>query len=167
MSFLSDRIQRIKPSATLAVTQKANELKEKGYDVISLSAGEPDFDTPNSIKQASYEAIEKGHTKYSNIDGIPALKKAIQKKFLSENKMSYELNEIMVTPGVKFGLYAALMATVNAGDEVIIPTPYWPSYTDMVLVANGAPIIVPCPTLKLTPDLLEHHITPKTKWVSS
>ncbi len=165
MSFLSNRIQSIKPSATLSVTQKANELKEKGFDVISLSAGEPDFDTPENIKKASYEAIEQGYTKYSNVDGISALKKAIQKKFFSENTLSYELNEIMVTPGVKFGLYAALMATVNPGDEVIIPTPYWPSYKDMTLVAEGVPVEVLCPSLKLTPELLEKHITPKTKWL--
>lgn len=163
--FLSNRIQAIKPSATLSVTQKGNELKEKGFDVISLSTGEPDFDTPDSIKNACYEAVKNGATKYTNIDGIPALKKAIQKKFLVENMLTYELNEIMVTPGVKFGLYAALMATVNPEDEVIIPTPYWPSYSDMTIVAEGKPVEVFCSTLKLTPELLEQHITPKTKWL--
>jgi aspartate aminotransferase len=164
-SFLSNRIQAIKPSATLAVTQKGNELKEKGLDVISLSAGEPDFDTPRHIKEASYEAIKNGATKYTNVDGISPLKKAIQRKFLSENMLSYELNEILVTPGVKFGLYAALMVSVNPGDEVIIPTPYWPSYLDMTVVAEGKPIEVFCPSFKLTPELLERYITPQTKWL--
>ena len=165
MSFLSRRIQNIKPSATLSVTQKANELRAAGIDVISLSAGEPDFDTPDFIKKASYEALEKGASKYTNIDGLVELKKAIQKKFSSENQINYELNEIMVNPGVKFGIYAAMIATLNEGDEVIIPTPYWPSYLGIVVVAGGTPVEVFCPIMKLTADQLEKAITPKTKWL--
>ena len=165
MSFLSAQIQQIKPSATLAITQKANQLRLSGVDIISLSAGEPDFDTPDFIKKAAVEALARGASKYTNIDGIPELKKAVQKKFKNENCLDYELSEILVTPGVKFGIYAAMMATMNPGDEVIIPTPYWPSYKDIVVAAGGTPVEVFCPRFKLTPDLLDKALTDKTKWV--
>ena len=142
MAFLSDALKRVKPSATIAVTQKARELKAAGRDVISLGAGEPDFDTPDSIKQAAIAAIEAGDTKYTAVDGTPALKAAIVDKFKRENGLSYTADQISVSTGGKQVLYNALMATLNPGDEVVIPAPYWVSYPDMVALAGGTPVSV-------------------------
>ena len=167
MAFLSDTLARVKPSPTIAVTTKAAELKAAGRDIIALGAGEPDFDTPQNIKDAAKRAIDEGKTKYTAVDGIPELKKAICAKFLRENGLSYAPNQISVGTGGKQILYNALMATCNAGDEVIIPAPYWVSYPDMVELAGGTPVIVPCgiaAQFKLTPAQLEAAITPKTKW---
>jgi len=164
-TFLSTRIERIKPSATLSVTNKADALKAQGKDILTLSAGEPDFPTPTNIVQATIDALHKGHTKYTAVDGILPLKKAIQQKFLRENQITYDIDEITVSVGAKHVLYNAFMTTINPGDEVIIPAPYWGSYVDMVLVCEGNPVVVACPTLKLTPQLLEEAITPKTKWL--
>jgi aspartate aminotransferase len=168
MPFLADRLSRIKPSPTIAVTTKALELKAAGRDVIGLGAGEPDFDTPETIKQAAYKAIREGQTKYTAVDGTPALKQAICAKFKRENGLDYKPNQITVGTGGKQVLYNALMATVNPGDEVIIPAPYWVSYPDMVLLAEGAPVVVSCPQnngFKMRAEDLEAAITPKTKWV--
>jgi aspartate aminotransferase len=168
MPFLADRLSRIKPSPTIAVTTKALELKAAGRDVIGLGAGEPDFDTPETIKQAAYKAIREGQTKYTAVDGTPALKQAICAKFKRENGLDYKPNQITVGTGGKQVLYNALMATVNPGDEVIIPAPYWVSYPDMVLLAEGAPVIVSCSQnngFKMRAEDLEAAITPKTKWV--
>ncbi len=167
MAFLSDTLSRVKPSPTIAVTTKAAELKAAGKDVIGLGAGEPDFDTPQNIKDAAKRAIDAGKTKYTAVDGIPELKQAICAKFLRENGLTYAPNQITVGTGGKQILYNALMATCNPGDEVIIPAPYWVSYPDMVLLAGGTPVSVPCGIeshFKLTPAQLEAAITPKTKW---
>jgi len=167
MAFLSDTLGRVKPSPTIAVTNKARELKEAGKDVIGLGAGEPDFDTPQNIKDAAKRAIDEGKTKYTAVDGIPELKAAICAKFKRENGLTYTPAQITVGTGGKQVLYNALMATVNPGDEVIIPAPYWVSYPDMVQLAGGTPVIVPCrieSNFKLTPEQLEAAITPKTKW---
>ena len=144
MAFLSDALERIKPSATIAVTDKARALKAAGRNVIGLGAGEPDFDTPDNIKQAAIKAIESGKTKYTDVDGIPELKDAIIAKFKRENGLDYKPNQIIVGTGGKQVLYNALMATLNPGDEVIIPAPYWVSYPDMVLLAGGEPVAVVC-----------------------
>ncbi len=168
MSIVSNSLKRIKPSPTMAVTSKAREMKAAGIDVIGLGAGEPDFDTPDNIKEAAIEAIRKGDTKYTAVDGTPALKKAIQTKFLRENGLSYELDQITVGTGGKQVLYNAFMATVNKGDEVIIPAPYWVSYPDIILLAGGSPKIIKCDekdNFKLTPKKLEKSITKKTKWI--
>jgi aspartate aminotransferase len=168
MPFLADRLSRIKPSPTIAVTTKALELKAAGRDVIGLGAGEPDFDTPEHIKQAAYKAIREGQTKYTAVDGTPALKQAICAKFKRENGLDYKPNQITVGTGGKQVLYNALMATLNPGDEVIIPAPYWVSYPDMVLLAEGTPVIVSCSQnngFKMRAEDLEAAITPKTKWV--
>jgi aspartate aminotransferase len=168
MSFLAERLSRIKPSPTIAVTTKAAELKAAGRDVIGLGAGEPDFDTPANIKAAAVKAIERGETKYTAVDGTPALKQAICAKFKRENGLDYKPNQITVGTGGKQVLYNALMATLNPGDEVIIPAPYWVSYPDMVLLAEGTPVTVSCSQnsgFKLRPDDLEAAITPKTKWL--
>ena len=165
MNFLSNRINKIKPSPTLAVTQMAASLKAAGKDVIGLSAGEPDFGAAPHIHQAIKGALDAGHTKYTAVDGIAPLKEAIQKKFARDNHLDYALNEITIACGGKHILFNAFMATLNPGDEVIIPAPYWPSYPYMVEVAEGTPVCVPCPSLKITPELLEKHITPKTKWL--
>ena len=168
MSIVSNSLKRIKPSPTIAVTQKARELKAAGKDVIGLGAGEPDFDTPQNIKEAAIEAINKGHTKYTAVDGTPELKKAIVNKFKRENNLEYSTNEITVGTGGKQVIYNALMATLNKGDEVIIPAPYWVSYPDMVLLAGGKPKIVKCNEsdgFKLTPKNLKKTITKKTKWL--
>lgn len=168
MSIIASRLNRIKPSATLAVTTKAQELKAAGVDVIGLGAGEPDFDTPDFIKKAGCDAIMGGQTKYTNVDGTPALKDAIIAKFKRDNDLTYERSQITVGTGGKQVLYNAFMATLNAGDEVIIPTPYWVSYPDMVLMADGEPVFVECTienNFKLTAAQLEKAITPKTKWV--
>ena len=136
MSIISDSLKRIKPSPTLAVTQKARELKAAGKDVIGLGAGEPDFDTPDNIKEAAIEAIKKGDTKYTAVDGTPALKEAIVNKFKRENNLNYKVDEITVGTGGKHVIYNLMMATLNKGDEVIIPAPYWVSYPDIVLLAR-------------------------------
>jgi aspartate aminotransferase len=168
MSIVADRLQRVKPSPTIAVSMKAAELKAAGKDVIGLGAGEPDFDTPQNIKDAAKRAIDAGDTKYTAVDGTPALKKAIIAKFERENGLKYAANQITVGTGGKQVLYNALMATLNPGDEVIVPAPYWVSYPDMVILAEGTPVEVACSenqNFKLTPEALEAAITPKTKWV--
>ena len=167
MSIVSDRLNRIKPSPTIAVTGKAKELKAEGKDVIALGAGEPDFDTPDFVKAAAKQAIDNGETKYTAVDGTPALKGAIIAKFKSDNDLEYTRDQITVGTGGKQVLFHALMASVNSGDEVIIPTPYWVSYPDMVLLAEGTPVTVECSkenNFKLTAEQLEAAITPKTKW---
>ncbi|MCV2878804.1 pyridoxal phosphate-dependent aminotransferase [Sedimentimonas flavescens] len=167
MAFLSDTLARVKPSPTIAVTNKARELKEAGRDVIGLGAGEPDFDTPDNIKAAAIAAINSGKTKYTAVDGIPELKKAICAKFERENGLKYSPSQITVGSGGKQVLYNALVATLNPGDEVIIPAPYWVSYPDMVLLAGGTPVFVTGPMetgYKITAEQLEAAITPKTKW---
>ncbi len=168
MSIVSNSLKRIKPSPTIAVTSKAREMRAAGKDVIGLGAGEPDFDTPNNIKEAAIEAIRKGDTKYTAVDGTPALKKAIQAKFSRENNLSYDLDQISVGTGGKQVLYNAFMATINKGDEVIIPAPYWVSYPDIVLLAGGKPKIVKCDeknNFKLTPEKLKKVISKRTKWI--
>lgn len=167
MSFLSATLSRVKPSPTIAVSAKARELKAAGKDVIGLGAGEPDFDTPDNIKAAGIAAIDAGKTKYTDPDGIPELKQAICDKFQRENGLSYTPAQVSVGTGGKQILYNALMATLNPGDEVVIPAPYWVSYPDMVLLAGGEPVIAEASlqtNFKLTPDQLEAAITPKTKW---
>ena len=168
MSIISDSLKRIKPSPTIAVTQKARELRAAGKDVIGLGAGEPDFDTPENIKNAAIKAIRRGDTKYTAVDGTPELKKAIIKKFKRENKLNYSLDQITVGTGGKQVLYNAFMATLNKGDEVIIPAPFWVSYPDMVLLAGGKPKIIKCTEqegFKLTPKKLKKAISKKTKWI--
>ena len=168
MSIISDSLKKIKPSPTIAVTQKARELKAAGKDVIGLGAGEPDFDTPDNIKQAAIKAINDGDTKYTAVDGTPALKKAIVEKFKKENNLDYTIDQITVGAGGKHVIYNAMMATLNDGDEVIVPAPYWVSYPDMVLLAGGKPVIMECNEkqgFKINPNDLEKFITPKTKWI--
>ena len=168
MSFFSESINRIKPSATMAVTQKARELKEQGKDIIGLGAGEPDFDTPENIKLAAIDAIKRGETKYTAVDGTPALKNAIQLKFERENNLEYRTNEISVATGGKQIIFNAFAVTINKNDEVIIPTPYWVTYPDVVNYFNGIPTFIECPesnNFKLTPDQLERSIKQSTKWV--
>ncbi len=168
MSIVSNNLKRIKPSPTMAVTQKAKELKASGKDIIGLGAGEPDFDTPDNIKQAAIKAINDGDTKYTAVDGTPALKKAIIKKFKEENNLDYQIDQITVGTGGKQVIYNAMMATLNEGDEVIIPAPYWVSYPDIVLLAGGTPIILECNEkqgFKINPSQLEKSITKKTKWI--
>ena len=167
MAFLSRTLDRVKPSPTIAVTTKAAELKAEGRDVIGLGAGEPDFDTPQNIKDAAKAAIDAGKTKYTPVDGIPELKKAICAKFARENGLTYAPNQITVGTGGKQTLYNALVASLNPGDEVIIPAPYWVSYPDMVLLAGGEPVFVEGPMergYKITGAQLEAAITPRTKW---
>ncbi len=168
MSIISDSLKKIKPSPTIAVTQKARELKAAGKDIIGLGAGEPDFDTPDNIKDAAIKAINEGDTKYTAVDGTPALKKAIVEKFKKENNLDYTTDQITVGAGGKHVIYNAMMATLNSGDEVIIPAPYWVSYPDIVLLAGGKPVIMECGEkqgFKINPSDLEKFITPKTKWV--
>ncbi|MCC5955695.1 MAG: pyridoxal phosphate-dependent aminotransferase [Natronohydrobacter sp.] len=168
MAFLSDTLSRVKPSPTIAVTTKAAELKAAGKDVIGLGAGEPDFDTPQNIKDAAKAAIDSGKTKYTAVDGIPELKKAICAKFKRDNDLDYTPAQVTVGTGGKQVLYNALVATLNPGDEVVIPAPYWVSYPDMVLLAGGEPVIAEATAetaYKLTPEALEAAITPKTKWL--
>ena len=168
MGFISDALDRIQPSATIAATQKARDLKAQGRDVIGLGAGEPDFDTPDNIKQAAIEAIQRGETKYTAVGGIPELKQAICDKFKRENGLDYVPEQAFVSPGGKPILYNAMVATLNPGDEVLIPTPYWVSYPDIVLLAGGTPVTVPTTlanNFKLSPADLEAAITPKTKWL--
>ena len=161
-------LRRIKPSATLAADAKARELKAAGRNVISLAAGEPDFDTPDNIKDAAIKAIRDGKTKYTNVDGIPELKEAICAKFARENGLSYKPSQVNVSPGGKPVIYNAMVASLNPGDEVIIPAPYWVSYPDMVLLAGGEPVRVATGAetgFKMRPEDLEAAITPKTKWL--
>ena len=164
----SAALSRVKPSATLAATDKARELARQGRDIISLSVGEPDFDTPDNVKEAGIKAIRDGKTKYTNTDGIPELKEAICAKFARENSLTYTPSQINVSPGGKAVLYNAFVATLSAGDEVIIPAPYWVSYPDMVLLAVGEPVAVETSIdtgFKLQPAQLEAAITPRTKWL--
>jgi aspartate aminotransferase len=168
MAFLSDTLARVKPSATIAVTNKARELAAAGRDIIGLGAGEPDFDTPQNIKEAAKRAIEAGKTKYTAVDGIPELKQAICDKFRRENGLTYTPAQVTVGTGGKQTLYNALMATLNPGDEVIIPAPYWVSYPDIVAYAGGTSVFVPAgaaQNYKITPEQLDAAITPKTRWV--
>ena len=165
--FLSKQVTSIKPSPTIAVTQKARELRSQGMDVIGLGAGEPDFDTPDNIKEAAIDAINRGETKYTAVDGIPELKQAIVKKFKKENNLEYTTNQIFVAPGGKAIIYNAMMATLNQGDEVIIPAPYWVSYPDITQMSGGTPIIIQGNqknNYKITSKQLEDAITDKTKW---
>jgi aspartate aminotransferase len=167
MAFLADSLSRVKPSATIAITQMARELKAKGRDVISLSVGEPDFDTPDNVKEAGIAAIRRGETKYPPVSGIQPLREAIAAKFKRENNLDYKASQTIVGTGGKQVLFNAFMATLNPGDEVIIPAPYWVSYPEMVLLCGGTP--VPAMTsisngFKLTPEALDAAITPKTKW---
>ena len=167
MPFLSETLARVKPSPTIAVTNLANELKAQGKDVIGLGAGEPDFDTPENIKAAAKAAIDAGKTKYTAVDGIPELKTAICAKLKRDNGLDYTPAQVTIGTGGKQILYNALMATMNPGDEVIIPAPYWVSYPDMVLLAGGEPVAVEAgieTNFKLSPEALEAAITPKTKW---
>ena len=168
MAFLADRLARVKPSATIAISAKAAALKASGKSVIALSFGEPDFDTPDNIKEAAIKAIRSGDTKYTAVDGTPKLKEAIVAKFKRENGLEYTTKQITVGTGGKQVLFNAFMATLSAGDEVVIPAPYWVSYPEMVLLAEGTPVIVPCTQetgFKLKAADLEKAITPKTKWV--
>ncbi|MAI02459.1 MAG: aspartate aminotransferase [Rickettsiales bacterium] len=167
-NLISNRVKSIKPSPTMAVTSKARELKEAGKDVIGLGAGEPDFDTPIHIKKAAIKAINEGKTKYTAVDGIPDLKKAIIKKFLKDNNLSFKTSEVSVGTGGKQILYNALQASINKGDEVIIPAPYWVSYPDMVILAEGIPIIIQTNeenNFKISINALEEAISEKTKWL--
>ncbi len=167
MAFLADALSRVKPSATIAVSQKARELKAKGRDVIGLGAGEPDFDTPDNIKQAAIDAINRGETKYTPVSGIPELRKAIAAKFKRENGLDYTAEQTIVGTGGKQILFNAFMATLNPGDEVVIPAPYWVTYPEMVALCGGTPVFVATTqenNFKLQPDDLEKAITPKTKW---
>ncbi|MEQ9315007.1 MAG: pyridoxal phosphate-dependent aminotransferase [Henriciella sp.] len=165
---LSRAVERVQPSATIAVTTKANEMKRAGINVIGLGAGEPDFDTPEHVKEAAIKAIRDGKTKYTPADGIPELKEAICAKFKRDNDLEYKPSQINVSPGGKAVLYNAFMATLNPGDEVIVPAPYWVSYPDMALLAGGTPVFVQCgpnSNYKLSPEALESAITPNTKWL--
>tara|TARA_B110000003_G_scaffold259869_1_gene280212 strand:- start:298 stop:1500 length:1203 start_codon:yes stop_codon:yes gene_type:complete len=168
MSFISDSLNRIKPSATMVITAKAVKLKREGKKVIGLSAGEPDFDTPDHVKKAAIDAINKGYTKYTNVEGIPELRQAIVDKFKKDNDLSYSIDEVIVGTGGKQILYNALVSSINKDDEVIIPAPYWVSYPDMTLLAGGKPIIVNCSIetgFKLTAKELEKVVTNKSKWL--
>src|ERR1700753_3834290 len=168
MPFLSAALDRVKPSATIAVTDKARALKAAGRNVIGLGAGEPDFDTPDNIKRAAVKAIERGETKYTNIDGIAELKAAIIRKFKRENGLDYKPAQISVGAGGKQVLFNALMATLNPGDEVVIPAPYWVSYGDIVLLTGATPVVVETRIedgFKMKPAALDRAITPKTKWL--
>lgn len=167
MAFIADALSRVKPSATIAMAQKARELKAKGVDVISLSAGEPDFDTPDNIKKAAIDAINRGETKYTAVAGIQELREAIAKKYKRENGLDYTAAQVIVGTGGKQILFNALMATLNPGDEVIIPAPYWVSYPEMVAICGGTSVFVNATIengFKLQPEDLEKAITPKTKW---
>ena len=168
MDILASRLNRIQPSPTIAMSIKARELKAEGKDIIELAAGEPDFPTPSHIIEAAEEAMSRGETKYTDPDGTPALKQAVCDKFKRDNNLEYVTSQVTIGTGGKQVLYNALMATLNEGDEVIIPAPYWVSYPDMVLLAEGTPKIVECPLDKnfiLQPEDLERAITPKTKWI--
>ena len=168
MTFISDSLNRIKPSATMVITAKAAQLKREGKKVIGLSAGEPDFDTPDHVKVAAIDAIHKGYTKYTNVEGIPELRQAIIDKFKKDNGLSYSINDVIVGTGGKQILFNALVGSINKDDEVIIPAPYWVSYPDMTLLAGGKPVIISCTQetdFKLTAKELEKVITKKSKWL--
>jgi aspartate aminotransferase len=168
MAFIADVLSRVKPSATIAMTQKARDLKAQGREVISLSVGEPDFDTPDNIKRAAIEAIKRGETKYPPVLGIPPLREAIAQKFKRENGLDYKASDTIVGTGGKQILYNAFLVSLNKGDEVVIPAPYWVSYPEMVLINGGEPIFVPTTldkAYKVQPEDLERAITPHTKWV--
>ena len=168
MSFIASRLKRIKPSMTVGINVKANALRAEGKDVLVLAAGEPDFDTPANIRKAAFDAMESGQTRYVPGKGTPTLQKAIQSKFMKDNNLEYSLDEIIVGVGGKHIIYNAMMATLNPNDEVIIPAPFWVSYPDIVLLAEGKPIIVECPesqNFKITANQLEKNITEKTKWL--
>src|SRR5262245_50711935 len=165
---LSEAVRRVKPSATIAVTTKAQELKRAGRDVIGLGVGEPDFDTPDHIKAAAIKAIESGKTKYTAADGMPELKEAIVRKFKRENDLTYTTAEIHVAPGGKPVIYNAFVATLNPGDEVLVPAPYWVSYPEMAVMCGATAVSVdagPETAWKITPELLEAKITPRSKWL--
>src|SRR5579863_6078788 len=168
MAFIADALARVKPSATIAVTQKARDLKAQGRDIISLSVGEPDFDTPDNIKRAAIKAIESGKTKYPPVLGIPELRESIAAKFKRENGLDYKASDTIVATGGKQVLYNAFLATLNPGDEVVIPAPYWVSYPEMVAIAGGTPVAVETTMehgFKLQAADLDRAITPKTKWL--
>jgi aspartate aminotransferase len=168
MGFLSDALSRVKPSATIVITQKARDLKAQGRDVISLSVGEPDFDTPDNIKEAAIAAIRRGETKYTPVSGITPLREAIAAKFKRENGLDYKPSQTIVSTGGKQVIYNALLATLNPGDEVIIPRPYWVSYPEMVVLCGGTPVFVDttmAKDFKLQAEDLERAITPRTKWI--
>ena len=168
MTFFSSRLDRIKLSPSTAATQHARELRTQGRDIISLTIGQPDFDTPQHVKRAVHEALARNETKYPPIDGIPELKEAARRKFQRENALEYSTDQIMIGTGSKQIIFNAMMATIGPGDEAIIPAPYWISYLDMVLVCDGTPVEVPCTPesgFKLTPQQLEAAITPRTKWL--
>ena len=168
MTFISDSLNRIKPSATMVITAKATQLKREGKKVIGLSSGEPDFDTPQHVKQAAIEAINNGYTKYTNIEGIPELRQSIVEKFKKDNDLNYDINNVIVGTGGKQILFNALMSSLNKDDEVIIPAPYWVSYPDMTLLAGGKPIFVDCSSetnFKLTGEALDKVITKNSKWL--
>ena len=166
--FIADRLSRIKPSPTMAMTRIADEKKAAGENIIGLAAGEPDFDTPLHIRKAACDAMDAGKTKYTTVDGVPELKDAVIAKFSTDNNITYERENITIATGGKQVLFNALMATVNAGDEVIIPAPYWVSYPEIVRLAQGVPVILSCAeddNFKLTPDVLAAAITPQSKWL--
>ncbi|MDX2204259.1 MAG: pyridoxal phosphate-dependent aminotransferase [Hyphomicrobiaceae bacterium] len=168
MGFFADSVNRISPAQTIAMSTKARELASQGRDIISLSAGEPDFDTPENIKEAAIKALKGNKTRYTDVDGIPELKQAIVQKFKRENGLDYKTSQISVGTGGKQVLYNALLCTLNPGDEVIIPAPYWVSYADIVRLGGGTPVTVPCKLedgYRLKPEALEKAITPKTKWL--
>lgn len=168
MAFIADTLSRVKPSATIAITQKARDLKAQGREIISLSVGEPDFDTPDNIKKAAIAAIERGETKYTPVSGIVPLREAVAKKFKRENGLDYKPSQTIVATGGKHILFNAFLASLNPGDEVVIPAPFWVSYPDMVLIAGGTPVIVQTTMqhgFKLQAEDLERAITPRTKWV--
>src|SRR5437868_4800667 len=168
MSFLADRLARVKPSPTMAMTALATELKAAGRDIVSLSVGEPDFDTPPNIQDAAIAAMRRGETRYTTFDGTIELKRAVCGKFKRENGLDYETSQITISAGGKQVLYNAMVATINPGDEVVIPAPFWVSYPEMVLLCEGTPVPVPCPQnngFKMRPEDLDAAITPKTKWL--
>nr|MCH9764888.1 aminotransferase class I/II-fold pyridoxal phosphate-dependent enzyme [Alphaproteobacteria bacterium] len=167
MGFYADSLARVQPSATIAVSTKARQLKAEGRDIISLSAGEPDFDTPDHIKEAAKRALDAGKTKYTDVDGIPELKAAIRAKFKRDNGLDYAASQISVGTGGKQVLYNALLATLNPGDEVLIPAPCWVSYADIVLLGGGTPVFLPtrpADGYRLQPETLAKAINKKTKW---
>src|SRR5262245_41891216 len=166
--FLSQSLGRIKPSPTIAMTTKARELKAAGRNIIGLAAGEPDFDTPEHIKNAAIDAMRRGQTKYTDVAGIPELRQAVAKKFKRENNLDYAPAQCFVAPGGKGIIYAAMMATLNPGDEVIVSAPYWVSYPDIVLLAGAKPVVIETSLengFRITPEALDKAITPKTKWI--
>ena len=166
--LLNTKLKDIKPSATLTMSSKASAMKAEGLPVINLAVGEPDYDTPDTIKQSAHRAIDDGRTKYTDVPGVKILREAICAKFKRENDLHYESNQIIVSSGAKQTLFIGLSATINPGDEVIIPSPYWLSYIDMTMLAGGKAVVVPCDRsqgFKITPEQLENAITSRTKWL--